>query len=248
MDWEHLRVCNFCGRTEFTNLETDHLLFKEKVSLSECEYCGLIFINPRPNLEQYYRLFMDGTMGRKAFQMLFLEKTSYKGLFEKLREQNPEAETLFDMGCGLGLLLKEASLKGFKTAGNDVNYYNVEYAFNQGLDVVLGPSHLLLQVENSYDIVVMKSYLAHSPQPFGDIQLAYKMLRPNGLLFIREALISNLKDGLNEEIELDHFTFLKLRTLTSMLWSAGFSSVEVEHIRPFRKIYTDKVDVYARKP
>ena len=246
MEWTSINECDFCGGTKFTRLHTNHLLFKAKISFSECTNCGLIIMNPALS-EVYYQMFMDGLIGRKAFQMLFTEKTSYNGLLQNLLAHKHDAETLFDMGCGLGLLLSEAEQAGLKAAGNDVNFYSVEYAKQKGLNVQLKPSYALNENSETYDIVVMKSYLAHSPQPFTDIQTAHKMLRENGLLFIREALVSNLKDALHEEIELDHLTLLTLNALTSMLKKAGFHIIETTHFKPFRKIYSDKVDVYAKK-
>lgn len=246
MKWEEVEFCNYCGSKDLKGQRTNHQLFDRRVSFSECSRCGLMFTNPRPNLDEYFSLFATGVMGGKAYQMLFLEKISFRGLLDRILSHSSNCSRLFDMGCGLGILLREAERRGITAEGNDVNLYSYNYAKKKGLKVILAPTHKLQLPENIYDVVTMKSYLAHSPFPYSDIRLAHKALRKGGLLFIREALLENPKNLHHEEIELDHFTFLRLSTLRAMLKSAGFGIVGTRRITPARRVYGGKVDIYAK--
>ena len=238
MKWNEVTRCDYCGEIPPLKLKTEHTLFGRPIYFSKC-LCGLYQMSPHPDPEEYYELFMEGTIGGKAYQMLQIEK------FSVPEEIFVPSGKLWDVGCGVGKILERAKLFGMRAAGNDINLSNVKYARTQGYIVALLPTVHCHPYPNDYDVVTMKSYLSHSFTPYSDLLGAYEALNNGGILFIRTSTLKNIR---SHELEVDHMSYYTRNCLLDMIRDAGFEVESVKEHKPLRRdLYEAKLDIIARK-
>lgn len=236
MKWISEKSCNYCGTELNEILDTEHSLFGHRIRFSVCR-CGLYQMNPHPDPEDYYDLFMSGTVGGKAYQMLQTES------FSVPEEIFVPGGTLWDMGCGLGKLLTLAEEHGMVAGGNDINLANVKYARRQGGTVSLRPTYQLHL--GILDVITMKSYLAHTFYPFKELCRAYDGLKWGGTLFFRGSVLKNIG---SHELEVDHMSYYTWNCLLDMIRDAGFTVESLTERKPQRRdLYEAKLDIIARK-
>jgi len=165
---------------------------KEGFDVIECEICGFRHIVPIPTdeeMEKYYsKQFLQE---RPSYVERFHEdldwwKMVYVEKYEMLEEYLPlKCRRILDIGCGLGLFLKEGKERGWETIGIEPSQQAAEYARHLNLEVInvtLSKDH----VENlgRFDVVHMHEVLEHIPDPAGMLRIVHQLLKPNGLLCV----------------------------------------------------------------
>lgn len=115
---------------------------------------------------------------------------------------------ILDVGCATGLFLSAARESGWDTMGVELSDYSSEKARREhGLSVFTGTLQSALQsgalMEDSFDAVTLWDTAEHVVEPaavFGD---AWKVLKPEGLLFVKTLNIDG--DRAKEEGDNWHF-------------------------------------------
>ena len=106
----------------------------------------------------------------------FLEHTHELGLKDKC---------FLDVGCRDGYSLEIVKHHGFKTVkGVELTKFYVDKAKKLGRNVVQGDIHNLKIKSNSYDLVFCRHVIEHTHNPFKALKELYRVLKPEGFLFI----------------------------------------------------------------
>lgn len=103
---------------------------------------------------------------------------------KEIRDLNPKAIKMLDIGCGLGRAMKYFDALCFDVYGIEPS----EYAFNNNplKDKVLNNYFDKLDIKDTYDVIYIEQVLSHIPDWKGTLQKAVKLLNPNGLVVLEE--------------------------------------------------------------
>jgi len=105
-----------------------------------------------------------------------------------VRRIEPYRQTgrLFEVGCGMGLLLGEAMRAGWHAAGNDISPRVAEHAAKEtGADVRSGAMETIELEAESYDVVLLNNVFEHLQQPRAVLCKLAEALRPGGVMFLQ---------------------------------------------------------------
>jgi 2-polyprenyl-3-methyl-5-hydroxy-6-metoxy-1,4-benzoquinol methylase len=193
-----------------------------------CQHCGLSFVNPRlaggslaptysPEMERVY--FQATREERRRANADLLRR-----LPEWLRRT---PATLFDFGCGDGLLLEMAAAAGIQCVGYDVSEDLRELVAERlGATALVGHDWATLP-EASFDVVALINVIEHLEAPLDTLCALRRLLSPGGLLLVHApnfgGLAARLRGASWHQVEpFGHLTYFTAATLGMMLGQAGF--------------------------
>ncbi len=170
--------CAVCGgrHHELMFIGRDRLFGIEgEFPVVRCQNCGLVFINPRPELEELaayypqedYDLY-NKAAGLKDRSMDELERLLWprRALIEKYRQPG----RLLDVGFGDGSWLYYMRESGWDVAGVDFNEKMVELVGGElGIDARAGQLEDAGFDDDSFDVVTLWGVLEHVQDPAGTI-------------------------------------------------------------------------------
>jgi 2-polyprenyl-3-methyl-5-hydroxy-6-metoxy-1,4-benzoquinol methylase len=144
---------------------------------------------------------------------------------------------LLDIGCSLGIFMREAQKRGYVCTGIDVSHYAVEYARNNfGLDVREGSFTEYKFDSKAFDIVTMWDILEHFGDPVKEMSEVYRILKDGGFLFINtlnsrclRARLFGLKSW-NEITPPEHQSIFSKKSIRLLMEKLGFSVLDVSTI------------------
>lgn len=247
--------CPGCGSNEPITLHRvrDHLFAAPgEFTLVRCGRCGLVYLNPRPTLEELQQFYpsnyfcyqpvmepeapaegdqdipLGGLTGRLARQRI--------GQLETHVGRVSPSSRVLDVGCGANAFLFHLRrLRGCETLGIDFNAAVVEAIHRKLQMPALWGSILDLELPAAgFDGVAMYEYLEHEGRPYEVIAEACRLTRPGGWLVIETP---NIASGLaklfgRKWCQLDaprHLVLYEPATITRMLDRCGY---EVIAVRP----------------
>lgn len=148
-------------------------------------------------------------------------------LFRYLPKPKP-SQKLLDVGCGNGDYLVLASEAGWKVKGVEPDPKALEVARSRGLEVVPGSIEDVAQTGELFDVITMSHVIEHVHDPVNFVKLAYRCLKPGGILYIDTPNIESFgaeKFGRNwRGIETPrHLVLLSKSGLENLLDQASFS-------------------------
>jgi len=188
-----IKECPVCHSVKFTNYlyTQDYFLSKEPFTLSQCEHCGLVFTNPRPedvDLASYYNSPNYLSHHAAGFSVLrwiyqFLRKRNIRWKYRLLHSFIPKGKIL-DVGCGTGEVLNFFKHKGWEVRGIEPNEKARLFATEvYDIPVADEPGLLNLPAE-SFDVISLWHVLEHVPDLNRRMTDLKKLLKPDGLLLI----------------------------------------------------------------
>ena len=123
-----LTNCPVCDSTEFKHRISckDFTVSQNTFNIVECKHCSFLFTNPRPtndDLPDFYKSinYISHSDTKKGFvsQVYHLVRKYTLNQKLKLLKANVSVGNLLDYGCGTGMFLKQANVKGWKSFGTE---------------------------------------------------------------------------------------------------------------------------------
>lgn len=239
LNWKDVTQCDYCGHTEFTHYMTskNSRWFEGKqLTMYKCNNCDLAVASPRPDRNVIYDDFLNGgedaqnavtrKLGRPNVMVVHDRAIKHALKFQ------PDAKTLFDMGCGAGTIMEAAKINGMSASGNDINKCAVERLNDLGFETYHGFTNELDLLKDKYDIVINFDYVEHSYEPYQDLVKCNEILKDDGILYLKTLYLDCpdhiLKGYAYQLFGQGHYSYFPARTLCSMVYSAGF---EIEDLR-----------------
>ncbi len=152
--------------------------------LVQCQRCGLLYINPRPDAasigayypDMDYHAFQPSD-GLKARLVKWLRDGEAKALLAEL----PSGACALEIGCGTGDLLVALRERGADVMGIEPNDAAASVARTQrGLDVKTGILDAVQLAPAQFDLILMKYALEHVHSPRATLTRIRQLLKPGG--------------------------------------------------------------------
>ena len=231
-------VCNFCGSNSHRLLysSTDRSFHpKEKFNLVSCNRCGLVFVNPRPQVSEigsYYpkEYFCCYEEIKKESAEIQLRKIIVVDKYKKVGR-------ILDVGCGRGDFLHQMDKRGWECWGIEISPDACLYARDTlGLKQVINQDLLVSNLpEKSFDVITLWHVLEHVYQPLETLEKIHSLLKDDGVLIINCPNFDGALRRIFREnwYQLDiprHLYQYRRKVLTRMMESKGFRVKKVEYL------------------
>lgn len=200
-------------------------------TIVECAHCGLVYTNPR----------LDGSQILDSYEAvedpLYLEERDGRVLtFERhlkpLEKLHAPPGRLLDVGAYTGVFVEIAAKHGWEATGVEPSHWAVEQARAQGLNMIEGTLATSGLADASIDVVTMWDVIEHLTDPLAEVQQAYRLLKPGGLLVVHtmdiDSLFARLLGGRWPWLMEMHVYYFSRRTLAALLTKAGLRVIRVE--------------------
>ncbi|HEV7991877.1 MAG TPA: class I SAM-dependent methyltransferase [Gemmatimonadaceae bacterium] len=161
-------------------------------SAMRCRSCGLVYLNPRPSVSEFERIypptyhafsFSEANFGLVHSVRSRLEARRLLSWCHGLRHD----ARLLDVGCGDGFhlgLLREFGKETWTLSGIDIDKRAVEMARKAGLRVHLGSIEEIDLPREEFDMAFMLMTIEHVEKPVEALERVRQLLRPGGRLVI----------------------------------------------------------------
>ena len=208
--------------------------------MRRCKGCGLLApVNPP------YSRDLTAWYETEYWKQNYEEQTGtgrdniYAHVVAWLDRMSPRRGTVLDVGCGGGRFLSLCQVKGWKAIGVEPSLDAAVHARRRGLDVHSRAWPVPGLADESVEVVTFINVLDHLPDPFEALREAARVLKPDGLLYIRvpnAPLHAWLMWSL-AYVGLDHVAVLHLygfgrRSFSRLLPRFGFSPLAVRTSPP----------------
>jgi len=200
-----------------------------------CRNCGLVFINPRPEKEEYDKFHEAEFLSEKA--IVGIEQVESKlndsdlriktSIFNFLDEYLDEGKKVLDIGCGFGRLLniikreKKVDVFGVELGNLDVEAAKKYY----GLDAFHGSLEEFAKNQENwdkFDVIIMHHVLEHLPEPLVSLCQIKKLLKSEGVLYIGVPNVMNIKKRPDIFFQQAHPFSYSPYSLSLLLQKSGF--------------------------
>ncbi len=216
---------------------TERPLTQIEITRVCCTRCGVIYLSPRldaESLQEIYRLWYG-----YAYRSIFSDprhKRSRENEFRRyhlrlLEQHAPVPGKLLDVGCGSGMFLGIAKLRGWNAMGIELDEETARWAKNTyGVDVRFGTLQNALEAHERFDVITMFDYLEHTDRPSQDLASVARHLKSGGLLVIRVPNQDGWQSRFMKQdwlaVICNHLTYFTPQCLTFALQANGFEVVE----------------------
>lgn len=158
----------------------------------QCRSCGLVYLNPRPAVEELGRIYPS------SYHAFAFSETEFGFVFKVRRrlearrllrwcEGLPASARIIDIGCGDGFhleILKDFGPKTWQLEGVDADERAVAMARRKGLTIHHGLLEKLALPQETYDLAISLQTIEHLASPPQLLANVRKLLRPGGRLVI----------------------------------------------------------------
>jgi SAM-dependent methyltransferase len=157
-----------------------------------CLGCGLVYLNPRPSLQDLSRIYpsdyhaYDFSEAQFGFVYNIRQKLETKRLLSCCKDL-PDNARIIDVGCGDGFhlsLLRQFGKPTWQLEGVDPSDLAVRAAERTGLTIHPGTLQSLPLPKASYDLALMIATLEHVDDPVQVLESVRSLLRPGGRVVI----------------------------------------------------------------
>lgn len=242
--------CGICG----SDTSKEMLITITGARIVQCDKCDVLYTSPRIEekawidyLKTPSKRSITFTENRLKYGVALPSNTRYakpEWLSKKIEQKARVIEQiekhligsldyLHDVGCGVGFQIMVAEQMGIVSSGNDLNGYAVDVMNNRiGLTTYNKELPDTPLVDSSLDAIIMDDYIEHTYHPKRELEKAYSLLRPNGVIYIRTFHI-DCKSFVDKGDKW-HFLFwnhtyhFTANTLTKVLTSIGYEICQVD--------------------
>lgn len=199
--------------------------------LVACRLCGLCYVNPRLAIDADVNTYSPEAE-RTYFSATREERArANRALLQQMsRWLGRSPRTLFDFGCGDGLLIEMAAAAGVRAVGYEVSKdLQAWVAELLGEEALVGDDWMALPTA-SFDVIALINVIEHLATPLEILRGLHRLLTPGGVLVVHApnfgGLPARLKGATWHQIEpFGHLTYFTAHTMGKMLETAGFQPI-----------------------
>ena len=182
--------CPVCGYNNFREYahgyDYEYMTSPEKFTFVRCNNCSVLYLNPRPALEESGRIyppeyepyhFEKNSITLNARKYLEVRKA------RKLTKNLKTGARILDAGCGGSAFLdclKKAGEGKWELWGNDIDANTCRAVADAGYFAVQGRLEEITLENDFFDIIFMKQIIEHVDNPQAVINKAFCLLKAGG--------------------------------------------------------------------
>ena len=216
--------CIFCDK------DSDHVLITENgYTGRKCPDCGLIYISPRPSIDEIKDLYGHDQANITAESHIQDEfaKRLYAKRNLKILRKFVRAGSLLEIGAGAGYFLDEARLSGFDVSGIELNGTQAEFIRKKmHIKCEDKPLHSHSFSAKKFDVVYHCDVISHFFDPVGEFRKINETLGAGGFVVFETGNGGDIDERYFKRIETfqypDHLFFFSARNINSLLEMTGF--------------------------
>lgn len=185
--------CPWCDseKTQMHLWVKDLFLTQESFEIYECQKCGLLFTEPRPDansIGKYYQSeeYYSHQENKSGFIPKIYESVKRVNLRHKrkLATKGLNVGTMLEIGCGVGDFLHEMEQKGWNCTGIEPSKEAKAIAKNRVKAHILNPDELASLENESFDLITMWHVLEHVDNLKEEVMLLQRLLKKGGRLVL----------------------------------------------------------------
>lgn len=222
--------CIFCG----TGAPSEVVIKENGFQGNQCQECGLIFVSPRPNLQDIIDLYGhdEAHVPAGAHLSAGYAKRLYARHALRIVRKHKASGAILEIGAGAGLFLDEARDQGFEPFAIEFNGIQV----NHIREVLRIPCASVPLSEDpfhgkSFDVIYHCDVVSHFHDPIADFRSFHDALLPGGLMVFETGNIGDIDRRYYRLFERfqypDHLFFFSRKNISSLLEASGFELLEV---------------------
>jgi SAM-dependent methyltransferase len=244
------RACPLCGGDDFQVLAeativegrlTDSAFASRKLPeymhsrMVECNLCGMLYANPVLRPETLADAYKEASFDSVAESRL--AAVTYRTLLEPHLNALPTRTSALDIGAGDGAFVEELLALGFTDV---VGVEPSEAPLDAAKPAIRGYLKCgIFAAEQfapeSLDLITCFQVIEHVWDPVKITSDALALLKPGGLFFIvahnRRAFSARVMGTKSPIFDIEHLQLFDMRTGTTLLRNAGFSSIKVSSVQ-----------------
>lgn len=220
--------CNLCHSDDAKKLYT-----KNSFDIVRCRKCGLVYVNPRPTLEDLRGFYNEkyAHIDPAKEWNIFIQR------FEKIIKMIGRFKSkgrLLDIGCSYGYFLKLAEKYGWESYGVEISDYVSRYCREKsGLNVFTGEVNEAHYPDQHFDVITIFHVLEHTLDPRNYLREINRILKKEGLFVVAVPNIGCLRAKLAKKnwalfMPVEHLYYFSAETLILLLNKTGFQPVKVD--------------------
>lgn len=208
-------------------------------SLAQCNQCGVVYLNPKPDKREVKRFYPDGYYdegGRTIKRLLERGLVKLGNLNRRLIIcRYKKSGKILDLGCGTGEFLQGFDPKRWERCGVEPNPLGYKIAVKKRGIKLYSKELVECHFSNDYfDVMTAWHVLEHLSNPRGALKESHRILKKNGILVLETPNTESLAFRIFEKnwFHLDiprHLSFYSPRTIKKILNEAGFRVIKIDY-------------------
>lgn len=213
----------------------------------QCNNCNLIYINPRPNLEDIINLY--GHDNAHASADSHISFSYAKTLYTKhtLTIINKYVNgSILEIGAGAGYFLKEAQRQNFEVYAIEFNKIQAEFIKKEhSIPCELSALSNETFGTRKFDIIYHCDVLSHFYEPIIEFKNINQKLNPNGYVIFETGNLGDVKKTYFKYYSKfqypDHLFFFSEKNIRSLLAETGFELVKIYRYSILQQLLFKKI-------
>lgn len=214
----------------FCDTESDHILIQENgYDGRKCPGCGLIYISPRPSINEIKDLYGHDQANISAASHIrdeFAKRLYAKKNLHIIRKFIRHG-SLLEIGAGAGYFLDEARRAGFDVAGIELNGAQVDFMRNtMHLRCEDKPLNGQSFGSDKFDVVYHCDVISHFFDPVAEFKTIHQKLHDGGFVIFETGNGGDIDERYLEQIKTfqypDHLFFFSDKNIKNLLENTGF--------------------------
>lgn len=251
--------CIFCHKNNTpTVLQENGYLGKK------CNSCNLIYISPRPSLEEIVNVYGHDQAHISASDHIAQEYPKKLHAIHSLNIIKKYIKTgdLLEIGSGAGYFLTQAQAAGFSAHGIELNPVQADFIRNiRKIPCIETPLNIDSFGTKTFDVIYHSDVLSHFYDPIQAMHNMHAKLKPGGYLIFETGNIADIDPKyytvFNAMQYPDHLFFFGKKSLDNLLALTGFSVkkyytysilAQLRIIQMLKKIRSKKSDTPIAAP
>jgi 2-polyprenyl-3-methyl-5-hydroxy-6-metoxy-1,4-benzoquinol methylase len=140
----------------------------------------MVFTGTEPTIEELQRYYADYPVHDNVSPVTIKRYDELLDRFEAYRTNN----RIIDVGCGAGIFLERAALRGWEVHGTEYGERALKACRSRGIAIIEGPLEPANYGPDHFDVVCSFEVMEHVPHPRSDLERMARILRPGGLLYV----------------------------------------------------------------
>ena len=199
----------------------------------QCSSCSLIYINPRPKLEEIIDLYGHDQAHASAESHISFSyaKTLYTKHTLKIIKKYAKG-ALLEIGAGAGYFLKEAKRQNFDVYAIEFNTIQSDYIINtHHIPCETNPLNVLTFQDKIFNVIYHCDVLSHFYNPIEEFKTIHAKLKADGYVVFETGNLGDVKKSYFKYYSKfqypDHLFFFSEDNIIDLLDLTGFELVKI---------------------